>query len=139
MVAGVCDKNAGLLRIDDYGVVTNHTDIGFLSIGSGGIHSSAQLMYEPFSHQRHYFKALHSTFLAKKRAEVAPGVGAATDIFRINRDNVVRVPDPIMANLEKVYAAQRAAAAKRTDLAITQLEAADARFIAELEAAGNSK
>jgi hypothetical protein len=45
MVAG-CDgdKDANIYRINSLGVVTCHSDVGFLSIGSGGIHSSAYFM-----------------------------------------------------------------------------------------------
>jgi len=36
MVAGVDGVDASLLHVDEFGSVTNHSDIGFLSIGTGG-------------------------------------------------------------------------------------------------------
>jgi hypothetical protein len=82
-----CEQNTGsIYRVDRYGLVTNHSDIGFASIGSGGIHSSAHFMFESYSHGTMYYRALYQTFKAKKRAEVAPGVGGYTDMFLVTKN-----------------------------------------------------
>src|SRR5207253_2586377 len=80
------------------------SDIGFVSIGNGGIHSSAHFMVESYSHATAYNRALYQTFKAKKRAEVAPGVGAHTDMFLINRTGATQITPKIIEVLEEIHA-----------------------------------
>jgi hypothetical protein len=121
IVVGCSGNQSGLYRLDEFGVVTNHLDIGFLSIGSGGIHSSAHLMRQPYSHHSNYFKSLRATFLAKKHAEVSPGVGTATDIFKITRNQVTKIDDKVISYLERIYNRQRSAELRRADTEISRL------------------
>jgi hypothetical protein len=107
MVLGCDADSVGLFRVDSYGVVTNHFNIGFLSIGVGGIHASAQFMNEPYNHQKNYYNALYSTFVAKKRGEVAPGVGAITDMFMVSKNGITFVPDQLVLRMETLYRSQR--------------------------------
>lgn len=112
IVAGCQDKEAHIYHVNQDGVVTCHDDIGFLSIGLGGIHASAQFMLEPYSHVRNYYAALYSTFCAKKRAEVAPGVGKHTDMLFINRNGVTEVDRKVIDKLEKIYEQHKRATKK---------------------------
>jgi hypothetical protein len=98
------DKEASLYRVDNNGLVTCHTDIGFVSIGSGGIHSSAYFMTIPHSAATTYFHALYHTFVAKKKAEVDPFVDSATDMFLITRSGVEKIVPATIAELEIIYA-----------------------------------
>lgn len=124
-----CEENlTGLFRIDEWGTVTNHADIGFVSIGIGGIHSSAQFMLEPYTHSNAYYPALVSTFLAKKRAEVAPGVGTATDMFVVTRAGVTKIPDEVVSALERSYQSQRRANAKATAKMVQSVLLADSKW-----------
>jgi hypothetical protein len=104
LVAG-CDgnKDANLYRIDQNGLVTCHSDLGFVSIGSGGIHSSAYFMRLPYSHVTMYFQALYHTFCAKKNAEVDPYVDSFTDVFLINRNGMEPILPSILAELQSIY------------------------------------
>jgi hypothetical protein len=104
MVVGIDDNKASVYSIDINGLVTNHSDIGFASIGSGGIHSSAYFMTTSYTYATAYYVALYHTFAAKKRAEVDPYVGTYTDMFLLNRDVAGQVPRGLIAELEKVYA-----------------------------------
>lgn len=138
IVVGCSGEKAGLYRLDEFGVITNHIDIGFLSIGSGGIHSSAHLMRQPYSHQSNYFRSLRATFLAKKHAEVSPGVGSATDMFKITKHEVLRIPDQITEHLEKIYRTQRVAESRRADTEISRLAAAFEVLIQQAQASAKS-
>jgi hypothetical protein len=105
IVAG-CDgeKEANIYRINSSGIVTCHSDIGFLSIGSGGIHSSAYFMTTSYSSNlTMYYRALYHTFVAKKKAEVDPFVGAYTDMFLINRSRITKIPDEVIVVLKEIY------------------------------------
>ncbi|MGA9304174.1 MAG: hypothetical protein WBW31_02095 [Candidatus Sulfotelmatobacter sp.] len=104
LVVGVDDNSASLFRIDAKGLVTNHSDIGFVSIGSGGIHSSAYFMTTSYTHATMYYRALYHTFAAKKRAEVDPYVGTYTDMFVLNRNMAAQIPREMIAELERIYA-----------------------------------
>lgn len=59
-----------------------HDSVGFAAIGSGGWHAQTQFMLA--GHDRRAAtvpETLFLTYLAKKRSEVAPGVGSDTDMF----------------------------------------------------------
>lgn len=103
MVVGCDAKIASLLRVDCQGLITQHDDVGFLSIGGGGIHSSAYFMQLPYKHHALYPSAVLTTFLAKKRAEIAPGVGSLTDMFLITADGWRRLEADEMNLLERAY------------------------------------
>ena len=104
MVVGIDDNKGSLYRVDSNGLVTNHSDIGFISIGSGGIHSSAYFMTTSYTYLTMYYRALYHTFAAKKRAEVDPYVGTYTDMFLLNRNTATQIPREMIAELEKIYA-----------------------------------
>jgi len=103
LVIGCDNDQASIYRINGSGLVRNHSDIGFVSIGNGGIHSSAHFMFESYSHATTYYRALYQTFKAKKRAEVAPGVGEFTEMFLVNRSGVSPIPREVIDTLEKIH------------------------------------
>ncbi|MGH6958029.1 MAG: hypothetical protein ACREEW_15290 [Caulobacteraceae bacterium] len=105
LIAGVDDgKDASIYRVDSRGIVSNHTSIGFLSIGSGGIHSSAYFMTLPYRHATTYYMALYHTYAAKRRAEVDPYVGKLTDMFVTTaHGGTSQIPQEVMSVLEKLY------------------------------------
>lgn len=63
------------------GDVHCHDATGFRAIGSGGWHAESQLMLDNYGPSRSLADALFLVYLAKKRAEVASGVGSMTDVF----------------------------------------------------------
>jgi len=97
------DTEANIYRIGKTGVVTCHSDISFLSIGSGGIHSSAYFMTSSYNTATIYCKALYHTYVAKKRAEVDPYVGPYTDMFLINRLGITKIADEVVSALKSIY------------------------------------
>jgi hypothetical protein len=99
------DKEANIYRIGKNGVVTCHSDINFLSIGSGGIHASAYFMTTSYNSTTMYYRALYHTYIAKKKAEVDPYVGPYTDMFLINRLGITKIPDGVIDALKRIYGA----------------------------------
>jgi hypothetical protein len=63
------------------GDVHCHDALGFAAIGSGGYQASSQFMLAGHGPSRPRTDTLFLTYLAKKRAQSAPGVGDETDIF----------------------------------------------------------
>jgi hypothetical protein len=57
--------------------------IGFAAIGSGSHHAESAFMLAGHHRNAPVSDTLFLTYLAKKRAEVAPGVGAATDMLMV--------------------------------------------------------
>jgi len=55
----------------------------FVAIGSGGRHAESQFMLAKYSGGVPNAEALLLAYSAKRNAEIAPGVGAETDIFVI--------------------------------------------------------
>lgn len=103
MIIGCDDRAAHIFRVDNRGIVTLHDDIGFVSIGSGGIHASGYYMQAPYSHMIGYHQALILTYFGKKRAEVAPGVGRLTNMFLITGDGASEVSQIELEALSKAF------------------------------------
>jgi hypothetical protein len=114
IVIGCEDRRAGLYHVNGAGLVTCHDDIGFISIGNGGIHASGHFMLQPHSYQSNFFTTLLTVYAAKKRAEVAPGVGKMTDMFLLTSNGVEKLDDEILAELARRYE-KRVATIQRLD------------------------
>lgn len=94
-------------------VVTNRSlecfdSVGFAAIGSGSNHSNSQMM--AFNHTFHhdFGDTLMNVLFAKKRAEIAPGVGKSTDMYFVpglGQLDMVKVS--LVEELEKRYENER--------------------------------
>jgi hypothetical protein len=83
IVIGMDSVGAGahIYHVDGRGFVTCHDEVGFLAIGIGAPHAESQIMAFKYAPWWRYFNTVAMLYSAKKRAEVAPGVGPETDIF----------------------------------------------------------
>jgi hypothetical protein len=80
IVAGVDDSGVHVYRL--YGADCDSADsVGFACIGSGARHAQTQFMAAGHHRQQPFIDTLMLSFVAKKRAEAAPGVGKQTDMF----------------------------------------------------------
>jgi hypothetical protein len=79
--------------------------IGYAAIGAGARHARAHFMVSNQSHNTSIAESLWATYLAKKRAEVAPGVGETTDIAMLGPQlgRNVLLATPVTTQLEAVY------------------------------------
>lgn len=57
--------------------------VGFAAIGVGYWHANSQLMFWGHTKSKPFPEATYVTYSAKRRAEVAPGVGKGTDMFTV--------------------------------------------------------
>jgi hypothetical protein len=88
--------------------VTCCDSVGFAAVGSGARHAESQFMmtgHSPYSSQP---ETLLLTYLAKKRSEVAPGVGKGTDMFAIGPmlgsfAMLQNIPDFDMKKINEIY------------------------------------
>jgi 20S proteasome alpha/beta subunit len=103
IIAGVDETGAHLFVIDANGYSSRLDSIGFASIGAGESHAKSQFMFERHTPSKSAEDTLFLTYLAKRRAEVAQGVGKETDLFYISlKEGYVDLVEEQNA-LEKVY------------------------------------
>jgi len=82
IVAGVDSLGPHIYVIQDSDVSCNDV-VGFAAIGSGKHHAESQIMRSKHLWTAQLSDAALLGYLAKKRSEVAPGVGEVTDMFTI--------------------------------------------------------
>lgn len=80
--------------------------VGFAAIGAGARHANSQLMMARYDPSAEIANALWHTYIAKRRSEVAPGVGIGTDMFLIGQPlgSSFTIPADRIAKLEQMYA-----------------------------------
>jgi hypothetical protein len=103
LVVGSHEDAAHIYAVDSQGVVNCFDDVGFAAIGIGAWHAKSRLMQAGYTNRAIFAPALAATFAAKKSAEIAPGVGLATDINIVFKDAVVRLWPDEAAKLEDLY------------------------------------
>lgn len=82
IIAGLDTSGSHIYQVHD-GESGCFDTIGYAAIGAGGRHANAHFMMSGQSYSTSIAETLWATYLAKKRSEVAPGVGEATDIAMI--------------------------------------------------------
>jgi len=104
IIAGVDENGPHLYTIED-GKVNCLDGVGFVSIGSGSWHANSQLMFVGHCKQHPFAETLLLTFSAKKRAEVAPGVGSETDMFTVGPrlGSLTDISPEHIAKLKEIY------------------------------------
>jgi hypothetical protein len=75
------DRRGQHIYVVHDGAIGCHDAIGFASIGVGARHANSQFMFQSHSPRSSIAETLLLAYIAKKRAEIAPGVGTETDIF----------------------------------------------------------
>jgi 20S proteasome alpha/beta subunit len=81
VVTGVDESGAHTYTIYADGQWVCGDTAGFACIGSGARHAESQFMFAKHSGYRQFPESQLLTYTAKRRAEVAPGVGTDTDMF----------------------------------------------------------
>lgn len=82
----------------------SHDAIGFATVGSGSYHASSHLMFAGHTRATPTYTALYNSYVAKKRAEIAPGVGPDTDTWiawALGQSNTINTD--VMDCLERTY------------------------------------
>ena len=104
IVAGIDDTGAHIYTVRKE-IVDCNDAVGFASIGIGSRHAESQFMFARHSRLSPSVETLLLTFFAKKRAEVAPGVGTDTDMYMIGPrlGNAVIISKEVLKSLEDIY------------------------------------
>jgi len=80
IITGVDTTGPHLFAVENGHLSCNDT-VGFCAIGAGQNHANSVLMSAKYNPRMLIADSLLLTYTAKKRSEVAPGVGAETDMF----------------------------------------------------------
>lgn len=104
LVVGVDPNGSGhLYTIESDGKVRCYDDVGFAAIGIGAHHARLTLMQSGYTNTFGFVQALALSFIAKKAAETAPGVGKNTDIHIIPKEGAFPLHPPMVEKLEALY------------------------------------
>lgn len=86
IIIGADTTGPHLFHIDKWGNIRCDDLQAFSAIGIGEWHATSHLMIARYSKYTTFQNALLQIYLAKRKAEVAPGIGRTTDIFFISED-----------------------------------------------------
>jgi 20S proteasome alpha/beta subunit len=108
LILGVDPTGPHMYVVGDPGTVTCLDGAGFAAIGSGGRQARSSFMFAGYTRQWPFDRALLQLYQAKRQAEVAPGVGRATDILCLGCGEwVLRINEqdnqPLMRFLDESY------------------------------------
>lgn len=130
------DNSGPHIYVAHNGDISCRDNVGFAAIGAGYWHANSQMMFAGHTRFKLFPETLLLVFSAKKRAEVAPGVGKATDMFMISGlGSYVQVDDHHLMELEKIYKAEQA---RERRAAIKARESAN-RYVEEITRASTAK
>lgn len=104
IIAGLDNTGVHVYLLAKPGTLIQMDTQGFSAIGIGGIHAFNSLLANNYSAKLSLKEALYFTYQAKKRSEVAPGVGALTDITILTEnDKIYELTDDEISKLNKVH------------------------------------
>lgn len=104
IVAGVDEMGAHIWVVENE-MVSCHDNEGYAAVGIGRAHAKSQFMFSGHTRRNYLPETLLLTYTAKKRAEAAPGVGTATDMFIVGptRGTFDYLHEGVLAKLEAIY------------------------------------
>jgi hypothetical protein len=116
--------------------VTCQDRVGFAAIGIGTFHAESQFMFAGYDSKWSFPKTLLLAHAAKKRAEVSPGVGKATDMFAIGPGlgNYYIIGDHVVQELDDNFGQAQKRIQKATQKSVERMTKFDqelSRKIAE--------
>jgi 20S proteasome alpha/beta subunit len=129
LIAGV-DKTGPHIWVIHDGGATLADAVGFAAIGGGARHAEFQLMLAQYNPDVDVTDAVALVHLAKSRAEVAPGVGADTDMFVVGPS--LGTYSPITGVILTYLKDQASQMRDREKIALSDARAGLAQFLDDL-------
>ncbi len=103
LLSGVDESGAHIYRVEDPGGSECFDSIGFNAIGIGQDHAVLSLISNKYTIKMNLNESIYFVYEAKKKSEIAPGVGKETDIFIIKDENIEQLSKEKIKELEKIY------------------------------------
>jgi hypothetical protein len=122
---GMDSEGAHIYVVTNSANVICHDVVGFAAIGIGAWHANSQFMFAEHNPFKDFSETLFLTYSAKKRAEVAPGVGDDTYMFLIGPELGSHVPslgEHVFEKLEKAYNTNQVAKLRADEKSHAQVE-----------------
>jgi hypothetical protein len=132
IVSGVDSLGAHIYVVTNGGMRCDDA-IGFAAIGVGHWHANSQFMFARHNRARPLPETLLLTYAAKKRAEVAPGVGAGTDMFTLGPQlgSYALIFPEVIKSVDRIYKRTR----RRSEDAIRRSNAEVNKYVEQLRRA----
>jgi hypothetical protein len=86
IIAGLDREGDHIYLVASPGYSISRDGVGFAAIGIGAEHAETIFAEADYTENREWIEAVMLTYLAKKRAQAAPGVSEATDLYWIKSD-----------------------------------------------------
>ena len=104
IITGV-DPSGAHIYVAENATITCHDTVGLAAVGAGYWHADSQFMFAGHTRARPMPETLLLTYSAKKRAEVAPGVGSDTDMFMVGPTlgSYMSIGEHVLRELEQIY------------------------------------
>ncbi len=105
LIAGVDEAGAHLYSVvNPGGSISDFAPIGYHAVGSGALHALQSMIGFKHMGARELPETLLTVYASKRRAEIAPGVGADTDIAIIHNGGITYIDKAVLTQLEALYA-----------------------------------
>jgi len=102
ILAGM-DERGHIIRIENPGTYSSYDTMTFCCVGMGDRHADNVFAWYRYSDTFALTEALYIAFEAKKRAEMAGGVGRSTDAIIIDKQGLNQVSQDTIEAMEKIY------------------------------------
>lgn len=103
LVVGTDEKGAHIYAVSHPGSVFNLDKLGYGTIGSGAVHAVVSLSLGGQTPDEHLHQTMFSVYDAKRKAEVAPGVGKETEMAIVDSKGVWMFPERLLNKLQEAY------------------------------------
>ena len=103
ILAGVDASGAHIFAVEDPGTTLCFDRLGYHSVGSGHRHALLTLVAKGQHKTGDMYSTMFNVFAAKKAAELAPGVGTATEMRVITPQGVQTLGPDVIAELERIF------------------------------------
>ena len=116
------DDRAHIMHICNPGRWRSYDNLGYCTLGMGERHADNVFAWYRYSSARTVQEALYIAFEAKKKSEMAGGVGPTTDAVLVNATGVHLIEQSTLDKLLEIYNERELGGERRTfDERITQL------------------
>jgi len=119
------DDMPWIYYVDNDGIAHCMNDMGFACIGIGKDHANGQFASRGYSNGWLYYDAISLVYVAKKAAEIAPGVGPNEDMSQITKSGIYRIHAETRKSLDRLYKRHKRRVAKMERALVSELFKAD--------------
>lgn len=122
IIAGVDSSGAHIYGIDDPGIANIYDKLGYHAVGSGCRHALYAIIDGNHSIKRGLNETVYLVYEAKRRAQLAPGVGSDTQMAIITSKGVHSLTKKDIGHLASIYEKKIAPRLKDTEDEIATLK-----------------